>query len=365
MQLERVRPESAGVLSERLSIADLMIEDAVKNKVIPGAVTLVTSKGYIVWHKAFGSLDPEENRAVKLDSIYDLASMTKPVATGVGMVALVEDGRVHLEREVGEFFPNRNLPQWNGITLRNLLTHTSGLPAWQDFYSEGQTRNDILDSILNLEHSNPPGTVYEYSCLGYILLCFILEKIVEMPLDQYLKARIYKPLEMLHTAFNPPAEWRDNIAATAHCPKREQKLVGVVHDGNAFGMRGISGNAGLFSNAEDLATFWNMLLYKGAFLGKRVLSPLAAKLMITPQIDPSIGGESIGCFTGTNGILGRGDLFPLESFGHTGFTGTAALVDPIHEVVSILLTNRVYWENDLFFPMRRHYQNAVASAIIE
>lgn len=368
MILERKKPEDAGMLSERLERADLVIEDAIEQKVMPSAVALVTRSGKIVFHRAYGYLDPEEGRHAELDSIYDLASVTKPMSAGVSLVALVEDGRLHLEQEARGFFPERKLPHWSGITLRHLLTHTSGISSWKAMYLKGEGRAEILDTLFSLEMQNPPGKNHVYSCLGYITLCFIIERVTGMGLDQYVKERIHRPLELSTTMFNPPAELYPRIAATGHCPLRKNKLVGQVHDGNAFGMGGVSGNAGLFSTAEEVATFWNMLIFRGAFNGKRILSPLATDIMRTRQIDPSIGGQTIGCFTMPNMMLAKGDLLPAECFGHTGYTGNTVVADPVHEVVSVMLTNRALWDDqpsDRFFVMRRCFQNAVASAIIE
>lgn len=369
MILERKRPEDAGMLSERLAMADQAIETGIERGAAPGAVTIVTSKGYVVWHKAYGYLNPEDGRRAEPDSIYDLASMTKPMSAGVAMAALVEDGRAHLEQTVKAFFPEREIGRIGNASLKHLLTHTSGISAWTDMYSKGQGKAEILDTLFSLSVKRPPGVAYEYSCLGYILLCFIIERITDMPLDRYLKERIYRPLGAEITGYNPPSDLHPRIAATGCCPYRKGKtLVGEVHDGNAFGMGGVSGNAGLFSTAEEAALFWNMLLYKGAFMGKRVLSPLATNLMRNRQIPPTVGGQSYGCFMWPNLTFGHGDLFPPESFGHTGYTGTGVVVDPVHEVVSIILSNRALWDDrpsDNFFIMRRCYHNAVASAIIE
>jgi len=368
MKLEQRPPEQAGILRERLEVADLVIEDAIRKGIIPGAVTLVTSKGYLVWHRAFGMIDPDEGRPARLDTIFDLASITKPMSAGVSAVALAEDGRLHLEQEARSFFPERKLPHMAGITLRHLLTHTSGIAAWTDLYSRAQKREDVLDGVLSLDPRNPPGRAYEYSCLNYILLCFIIERVTGMGLDRYVAERVHRPLGMEITGFNPPEELRPRIAPTTDVTWRKAKICGVVHDQNAAAMGGVSGNAGLFSTAEEVAIFWNMLLYGGAFGGKRVLSSLGAKLMRMPRIDPAIGSQSIGCFMGQNGILHRGDLLPVETFGHTGYTGTQVVVDPVHEVVSVLLTNRALWDDKdkaPFFVARRCYQNAVASAIIE
>src|SRR5262249_37920230 len=199
--------------------------------------------------------------------------------------------------------------------------------------------------------------------LGFILLGEVIEQVAAQPLDRFASDEIFSPLAMAATAFRPPAAWQERIAAT-RCPDRGRVLIGEVHDGNCAALGGAAGHAGLFSSAGDMGRYAAMLLGGGELRGARLLSPLAVRRMAVNQLNPDVGGSSLGWFTPPNGMLPAGDLLPTDSFGHTGFTGTSLVITPSLDLAVILLTNRVFQERESgdFLAFRRRFHNAVAAA---
>jgi len=358
-------PESLGFDSERLNRIPVLLEEACARQEFGGAAYLIARHGSIVFQGAVGQRNDDPPFPMTLDTIFDLASITKPVATATTALCLLEQGAFHLLQEARGFFPEKSLDHLEGVTLFHLLTHTSGLPAYQDFYRTGQGREHLVSGILSLELTQPPGTKYTYSCLGFILLQAVMERLTGETLDILAHRFVFEPLGMQDTVYCPPEQWHNRIATAGVCPWRERKLLGEVHDPNAAAQGGVSGNAGLFSNASDLAVFAQMMLQGGALHGRRILGPLTARQASENQIDPHIGGTSLGWFTHPNPMLPRGDLLSKRSFGHTGFTGTALLIDPEYELIAILLTNRLVYEPEGtgFFTTRRKFFNLVAASL--
>ena len=349
-----------------LANAEETLKDGLLKNEYTCAVWLVSSNGKIAASGAIGRLGGEaEDPESKFNSVFDLASLTKPIATATSFMILVDRGKLRPDMFVSDFFPEYDTEHLAGITLAHMLTHTSGIPAWYDFYSNGQTRDQVLDQIIKISLGAKPGERYEYSCLGYILLGFIIERVSGLSLSDFARINIFEPLGMRNTCFNPPNNWHDRIARTANCPNREGVLCGVVQDGNASAMEGISGNAGLFSTADDLAVFARMMLNSGALGSTRILSEESVRFMLTNRIDPGIGGQSYGFFTKPNGMVAFGESFSDRAFGHTGFTGTSLLIDPEHDIFVILLTNRIYPKHDAsdYLSRRRLFHNIIASAL--
>lgn len=372
MNLEqiRARPAALGIDPQKLQRIDALLHKGIQNQWFPAATYLVLRHGMIAAHKAFGHARPDRNPPVpaKTDTLFDLASLTKPF-TATLLLQSVEQGTLHLNQRVGDLLPDaRNTPV-APCTLRQLATHTSGLPAWKPLY---KTRApSILHDILHTTLDAEPGTRYTYSDLGYILLGHILQHVHNTPLDQLLLQRICKPLGMKHTAFHLPPELHNNTAPTANCPMRPgQILVAQVHDANAHALNGIAGHAGIFSSAPDLARF-ALAIHRTALAAHlqipNLLGPLARKLATENQIPPHIGGHSIGWFTHPNPMLPRGDLLSERTFGHTGFTGTLLLCDPHNDLTLILLTNRVYAPGDgnPVLTLRRLCANILAGALTD
>lgn len=373
--LPSAKPESVGLSSAQLALLDGIIGEAVARKDFPGAVMLVAHKGKVVYRKAFGLSQwvPEE-KPLTPDMIFDLASVTKPVATATSVMILVERGRIRLWDRVRLYVPEFSL--WYGekgipggeARLYNLLTHTSGLPPYTDAKEAGKKLGDpcatadLVKLIAAIPKERPVGSEFVYSCLNYITLAHIVEKVSGQALDQFAAENIFKPLGMARTFYRPPAALLDQCVPTEVVDGRP--LRGVVHDPLARLQGGVSGNAGLFSTADDLAVFAQMMLDGGAVGGVRVLSPLTVARMT--EIFPRLGesGRGLGWDIDTDYSTVRGDLFGTRSYGHSGYTGTSIWIDPETRTSVILLTNRVHPDDkgDII-ALRSKVANVVAAAI--
>ncbi len=341
----------------RLKRIETLLQQGVRDKLFPCAVYQVTFRGETLASGAFGIPQPdsEAQRSATLETLFDLASLTKTF-TGVLLLQATEEAKLHLGLRVQDLLSEAALSPVADVTLTQLATHTSGLPPWKPLYRSSQPLKEILETPLEAE----PGTRYAYSDLGYITLTKILERVYEQPLDRLVLEKIIAPLELTETFFNPPASLRERTAATANCPFREGKtLVGEVHDANAFSMGGVSGHAGLFSTAGNVTKYVQGL--------HSLLSPLARKKAEQNQIPEAIGGHSIGWFTARNGMLPKGDFLSDRCFGHTGFTGTMLVTDPEHSLTLTLLTNRVYFPADATraLRLRRYFSNLVGAALTD
>lgn len=345
-----------------------VLERAVEARAYPGGVFGVAQSGETLALEAFGQRDDDPGAPATVETLYDLASVTKTVSTATTIVMLIERGLLHSREEARSFFPERNLPHWKGVTVGHLLTHTSGLPDWVETYAKGTGDDVVLDAIFQADMKAAPSAHYEYSCLGYITLGKIAERLTKEPLDTFTEREIFQPLQMPHTAYRristtPKAGPQDNIAPTISSDRERGKLYGEVHDGNASAIDGVSGNAGLFGTAPDLLRYGQMLLNGGALDGARVLSPLATEKMLTPQTDPAVGGHTWGMFCEPNPMHPASDLLEQGSAAHTGFTGTSLLLHPGLDLVVVLLTNRVLYGNGLHLRYRRLFHNTIAAAL--
>lgn len=345
-------------------------EDTLRQGLFSGEYTcaayLVACHGNTVISGAIGCLSDEEySPSAGLHTIFDVASLTKPMATATCLLKLVELGEVSLDEKVTAFLPNRNVDHLRDVTLRHLATHTSGLPAWENLYSHSESREDAINQLFRVKLQSKPGTQYRYSCLGYIILGLVIEHVSAMPLDTFASEFIFGPLRMANTRFKPPQHLWGTIARTANCEDRAEVRLGEVHDGNAWGLGGVAGNAGLFSTVEDVTTFAQMILFRGKYNGRRILTENSVQLMITNQLPAAIGGQGIGFFTKPNPMLGFGESFSAHVAGHTGFTGCSLLLDPTHLLSIVLLTNRVYTGRDAssYLRRRRLFHDIIASAI--
>ena len=342
---------------ERLQRIDDLLSRGVENKHFPCAVYRIDHHGERVAAGAFGSVDPygANDAPATLDTRFDLASITKTF-TGVLLLMAAQEGMLHLEQRVQDFFPEfPSLPSAQ-ITLKQLATHVSGLPPWKPLYRSSEQLSDILATHLEQE----PGIRYAYSDLGYILLAEILQRVSDLDFRTLVQHWILDPLHLNSIAYAPSLDQGIRFAATANCPLREGRtLVGEVHDANAYSMSGISGHAGLFSDIEGVADYVRGL--------PQLLSPLALDKMKRSQIPDAVGGHSVGWFTAANAMLPKGDFLSDQCYGHTGFTGTTLLIDPVHSLTLILLTNRVYYPHDgaPALRLRRHLANLVASSLVD
>jgi len=366
MGIGDVDPAGAGFDVSRLSRAAKVLEEGVERELYPGGVLWVGRKGLRALLQCAGHTDFTRDAKVDENTVFDLASVTKPVAMASSMLLLCQDGRIHLGQPVEYFFPERNLPHLKNVTLHHLLTHTSGLPPWRDLYSKDQTREQAIEQLFAIPLDNVPGTTHSYSCMGYIMLSLVLEVVTGERVDQFARKRIFKPLGMNDTCYNPKVRSSRSIAATDHCPMRKCKLVGEVHDGNAFALGGVSGNAGLFSTAGDLARFCHAIAAPGGGGSDSPFSPPVVERMFSNALPEHVGGQTIGWFIFPNDMLPAGDLVSKRAIGHSGFTGTAIIIDPHQGVCAVLLTNRVCRDDDgtEFRHLRRRVFNGVLGSIL-
>jgi uncharacterized protein YbbC (DUF1343 family)/CubicO group peptidase (beta-lactamase class C family) len=325
--------------SQKMSaLLDPILEQSVAEGDIPGAVLLVGHNGRIIFRKAYGARALEPAREpMTVGTIFDLASLTKCIATTTSVMKLVEEGRVRLNDQVAAYLPEFGQNGKQDITIRELLTHYSGLAPDLDLQTPWNGRDAAFTMAMSQTPANPPGSQFVYSDINFEVLGFVVEKVSGESLNQFADRHIFIPLGMTHTRFLPPQEWRPRIAPTQYDEKGKM-LRGVVHDPTARRMGGVAGHAGLFSTADDLSRF-----AQGLLSGFNVLSPAIIEKMSTPQ-QPSNAASlrGLGWDIDSPFSSNRGELLPVGSFGHTGFTGTSLWIDPVTDTYIILLTNAVH-----------------------
>ena len=381
-------PEEVGMDADRLALADSLISHAILAGATPGAALAVGRHGRLVRLSGYGRLDWRAGFGAVTDStIYDLASLSKAVGTTTAAMILVEEGRLDLDAPV-----SRYLDAWHGkddkqrVTVRHLLTHSSGLPAYSPLWRELRGRDAYARRIGAMGLDYPPGTRTVYSDFGIIVLGFIIEERTGQTLDLFLDERVFDPLGMRDTGYNPRS-WADPAAPGAGYGEAAQEsdatlpilarvapteldtvyrhthVHGVVHDENAYALGGVAGHAGLFSSARDLAVFAQMMLNGGEYGGVRVLDS-ATIARFTRRADGS--GRALG-WDKPSGRSSAGDYFSARAFGHTGFTGTSIWIDPEYDVFVVLLTNRVNptRDNMKHAALRRAVHDAVMLSITD
>ncbi|HHF53276.1 MAG TPA: penicillin-binding protein [candidate division WOR-3 bacterium] len=328
--------------------------------VFPGLVALVSQKGRVVFCEASGyrSVFPEREE-MSVDTIFDLASLTKVIATAPSILELVEGGELTLEDNLGYFFPELK-NNWKGeVRILDLLTHSSGFPPYLQPAQE--TREAYIDKLFRIQKAYERGKQVVYSCINYIFLGFIVEKITGENLNEFTRKHIFEPLGMTDSFFMPPASQRNRIASTEKI--EDHILKGIVHDPAARKLGGISGNAGLFSTAEDIHKFALMILNSGVFGNKQILRPETVKMMARRWI----GDRALGFAIKTETSKHFGSYFDEKSLCHTGYTGTSLLIDLKNEIIVILLANRVHPEDknkEEFSRFRRIVHNIVAMELL-
>lgn len=351
--LPRVAPELLGMDSRRLEYADEAIRKAVENKDIPGAVLAVVHKGKLAYLKAYGNKQVYP-QAVPMDvnTVFDMASVSKSVSTAVSAMILIERGQLRMLDPVKDFIPDfKGWENENGrqtdIRVADLLTHTSGLPPYapvkelEERYGSPDP-DGLIEYIATCKRDFKPRTGFQYSCLNYITLQRIIETVSGKSLKAFAKENIFDVLGMAHTDYQPAGETLARVAPTEK-QNDGSVLTGVVHDPLARVMNGgVSGNAGIFSDANDLAILSAALLNDGAYNGKRILSPLTVKAMRTLPRGLEAFGRTPGWDIFSPYASNTGDLLGPNTYGHTGYTGTSLVVDPDNDMAVILLTNRAH-----------------------
>jgi len=355
---------------------DAIVEKAIAADEIPGAVLLVSHRGRVIHRKAYGwrAVLPAREPMTP-ETIFDLASLTKVVATTSAVAKLLEEGKIRLNDPVARYIPEFGANGKDQVTLRQLLTHTSGLRPFPRMTGEWAGPEPLLRQIYGDALLFPPGARFLYSDSGFIVLGELVRRLSGLPLDEYVAKNIFEPLDMRHTRFRPPEEWKPRIAPTEEIDLPEgakagwgkgRVLRGVVHDPRARRMGGVAGHAGLFSTADDLATFCRMILSGGVGPGgRRILAAATLQKLTTPQTPPwSPTLRGLGWDLDSVYSSPRGELFPLGSFGHTGFTGTSIWIDPASDTFVILLSNSVHpYPRPAISSLRSKVATAVAAAL--
>ncbi len=338
--LVQCSPEECGLNAARLAAIDDVVEQGLRYERMPGCVVLVGYRSRIAWLKSYGSRQLKPDVVpMTTDTVFDLASLTKPIATATSIMLLIEDGLVELDAPAAKYIPEFGNTGKEVITIRQLLTHQSGLLPDNSIrdYQDGHVQ--AFQRIHKLDLRADPGTRFMYSDVGFIVLGEIVERVSGKSLDAFAKERIFTPLGMSETGFNPEAAIRKRAAPTQE--RNGKWMRGEVHDPRAYKLGGVAGHAGLFSAAEDLARYAQMLVNDGILGESRILKPETCLLMTTSQ-KVSSGIRTLGWDRRTGYSSNRGDLFSEQAFGHGGFTGTALWIDPAQEMFVIFLSNRVH-----------------------
>jgi len=344
---------------------DAVINKAINDRAFPGAVVLIWKDGKILYEKAYGNYtyDSKSNR-VTAQSIYDLASLTKVIATTTAAMICYDRKLFSLDDKVVKFIPEFGNNNKEKITIRNLLLHNSGLTAWVKFYDRGLNANDVLNEIYSSKLEFVPGTKTVYSDLGVITLAKIIEKITHKSLDAFCNDEIFIPLGMNSTFFNP-ADSIKKLCAPTEIDNywRMKTLQGEVHDETSAMLHGVAGHAGLFSTAKDISKLMAMLIKDGLYDGKQIINKTTIELFTKKYSDEST--RALGWDTKSETGSSAGDLFSANSFGHTGFIGTSIWADPVRNLFVVFLTNRVYPTRDnlKILKVRPELHNAVIRSI--
>jgi len=334
-----LRVATPALRPEKLAEMDAAIQNAIGAQQCPGGVLWVEHNG-VSYHRAYGrrALVPAPERMTE-DTIFDLASLTKVIATTPAVMLLVQRGQIKLDAPVETYIPEFTGAGKETITIRQLLTHTSGLRAGIDSHANWQGWDAAIQIICRERLLNPPGKVFRYSDLNFILLGEVVNRCSGVPLQEFVAREIYRPLKMMETGYLPPAAMLARIAPTEIVDGRP--LRGTVHDPTARRMGGVAGNAGIFTTAADLARFARMMLNQGNLDGFQLFKPETVRLMTTVQTPPSIESRrGLGWDIDSEYSGPRGDLFSASSYGHTGWTGTSLWIDPASRTFVIFLSNR-------------------------
>ncbi|ALC91434.1 penicillin-binding protein [Bacillus sp. FJAT-18017] len=338
------------------------LQDEINQEHIPGAVIHISYQGEMILQKAIGSrVVYPEKQPMQLNTVFDLASLTKVVATLPMILKLIEEGVWRLDDKVAHFLPDFGKHGKADISIKNLLTHTSGLAAHYEYFRENLTTEQILERIYDEKLVAGVGEKVIYSDLGFITLYRLIETVTGERFEAYVKRELFDKLDMVETGFLPSFE-KSRYAATEYSEKLNGYKQGIVHDDNTESMGGISGHAGLFSTIHDLANYASMVENDGAFKGNRILSKSSmqiARMNFSPFSDEFRG---LGWVLKSPLQSSCGDLFSASSYGHTGFTGTSIWFDPENKLHVILLTNRVHFgRKDPILRLRPRLHNIIRS----
>jgi CubicO group peptidase (beta-lactamase class C family) len=332
-------PRLAGMSAHRLEAISHVVTRGITAGGYPGAAVVVGRNGYVVWERGFGRLSwPATSPRVTPDgTLYDLASLTKVIGTTTAIMILYDQGRIALDAPVSAYLPAFSGGYKDSVTIRQLLTHRSGLPAGRDLWRLATNPQDARRYVMDTPLVCQPGACFMYSDLGFDLLGMVVESVSGEALDVFLTEHVFQPLHMDETLYRPADSLRSRVAPTEVSPPRGYPLQGEVHDENAYALGGVAGHAGLFSTAADLAVFAQMMLNGGSYNGVHIISDTTVALFTRR----AAGTRALGWDTcDDEGSCGR--YLSDRSYGHTGFTGTSIWIDPDRQMFVILLTNRVH-----------------------
>jgi CubicO group peptidase (beta-lactamase class C family) len=325
--------------TNKLAEMDQAINAAIADHKCPGGVLWLEHDG-AVYEKAYGnrSLVPDVEPMTE-DTIFDMASLTKVMATTPAIMLLIQEGKVKLDAPVCTYIPKFTGGGKENVTVRELLTHTSGLPPDIETKTDWHGWKTGIKKACAIELDDTPGTRFKYSDINFILLGEIVRRVTHTPLNVFVQKKIYGPLKMTDTGYLPPKSKLSRIAPTEVVNGKPWR--GVVHDPTSRHMGGVAGHAGLFSTAHDLARYARMMLNMGELDGVRLFTPETVKLMTTQQMPPAVHLlHGLGWDIDTPYSGPRGSLFPIGSYGHTGWTGTSVWIDPYSKTFVIFLSNR-------------------------
>jgi len=337
-------PESVGLSTDSLINIDMVMQRAIDDSVFPGGAVGVMRNGALVWKQEYGYHDYKKTKTVASNTVYDLASLTKVMATTTSIMKLVGDGKLDINDPLSKYVSEFNTSEKQEITLRHLLLHTSGLPAFRIYVDKLKSRDEIVEAVRNEPLINEPGKEYVYSDLGFILLAEIVYEVTGKHVDEFATDEIYTKLDMYDTLFNP---YKLGSKFSGRIPPTEIDTVynrgtvlEVAHDERAYFMDGVAGHAGLFSSVKDMSKYAFMLLNDGNYGGENVIKKeVVAKFT---SLQSSINVRGLGFDRKSEGFSSAGQLTSPNTFGHLGFTGTSLWIDPDEDIAIILLTNRTY-----------------------
>ncbi|MFC1581870.1 glycoside hydrolase family 3 N-terminal domain-containing protein, partial [Candidatus Neomarinimicrobiota bacterium] len=359
-------------ISAEIDSLNIFLNRAVKESAFPGGVLLAGKDGKIFLHYAFGYQTYSKKLPDNIGDIFDLASLTKVITTTSAVMLLYDDGNLDIKIPIGKYLPEfiNNVPDSRydrkSVTIEHLLTHTSGLPSFRQYYKVFESYESKIDSVYRTKLINPPDTETVYSDIGMILLGKIVERVSGQSLDEFLAIRLFKPLGMNSTYFNPPNTGLRRIIPTEFEPATGSYLKGKVHDENARCLGGVAGHAGLFSTASDLAKFSQMLLNGGEYAGRQYFKSSTVELFTSTINEDANNRRGYG-WDYAIGKSSGGVYLGEKSFGHTGFTGTSLWIDPDNDIFVILLTNAVHphrtWKNPKYYDWRQRIHSAVYESL--
>ena len=349
-RLPHASPEAAGLNAAKLAEIDGVVAEALSKKQMPGCVVLIARQGQIVWLRAYGNrrvAGAETNadgapasEPMTTDTVFDLASLTKPVATATSIMLLAEQGKLDVDDPVAKHWPEFGQAGKDSITIRQLLTHQGGLIPDNDItdYADGPAR--AFERIAAAAPQHPPRAAFRYSDVGFIVLGEVVHRVSGNDLREFTAQHVFEPLGMRETGYLPSEALRARAAPTQE--RDGHWMQGEVHDPRAYALGGVAGHAGLFSTAEDLAIYAQMILGHGEHAGVRVLQPATVAAMLTPCEVPGGGLRALGWDVRTGYSSNRGEGFSDAAVGHGGFTGTALWIDPGLDLCVVFLSNRVH-----------------------